>query len=100
MTAAMLTASLVFCRGARAFMEPPPVGIEFLDSKGIEALSDEKLIDAYIDTVTEIEAERMLYTTVQFSVKEYSSYKEVIRYRLRLLMEIGRRKLEIPATLR
>ena len=98
----VLTAAgaLCLCPPARAFTEPPPVSFEFLDAKGIEALSDDKLVDAYIETVTEIEAERMLFTTVAFSVKEYGLFKDVVRYRLKLLMEINRRKLEIPSSIR
>lgn len=92
----VLLGVLSFSPVARAFTAPLPPGFEILNAKGIEALSDEKIVDAYIDTIAEIEAQRVLHMTAGFSTKEYSTYKDLIRYRLRLLLEINRRKLEVP----
>ncbi|MBF0595376.1 MAG: hypothetical protein HQL22_10490 [Candidatus Omnitrophica bacterium] len=86
----LLTSSL-----ARAFTAPP-VSFEILDVTGIAALADDKLLDTYINTIAEIEAQRMLHMTIGFSAKEYDTYKDLVKYRLRILMEINRRKLEIP----
>ena len=74
----------------------PSEDIQVLDSKGIAALTDEKLTENYIDMLAEIEATRMFHMTSGFTLKEYNKYKDLIKYRVGLLFEINRRKLDTP----
>lgn len=70
--------------------------IPILDKEAIAGLTDDKLIDAYIDAVVELQANETFHKTSGFSPKEYESYKELLRYRILLLKEIDKRKLETP----
>lgn len=90
-------AGLLFSTPVRAAITSfPPEDIEVLDAKSIAALSDQQLIDNYINILAEIEAARAFHTTSGFSVKEYEKYKQIIKYRISLLFEINRRKMEVP----
>ncbi len=95
----ILAGMLLFCPLAMALTSFPSEDIQVLDLKAIAALTDEKLVENYIDMLSEIEASRAFHTTSGFTLKEYNKYKELIKYRLSLLFEINRRKLEIPSAL-
>ena len=69
-----------------------------LDKGAIARLSDEKLLDTYIDVLVEVEALKTFYTRSGLVPKEYKQYKEVLKYRILLLQEIKKRKLEAPDT--
>ena len=71
--------------------------IDTLDKAEIVKLSDDKLIDTYIDAIVDIEASKTFHATSGFSTKEYEAYKNLLRYRVQLLMEIHKRGLEAPA---
>ena len=71
--------------------------IKVLEAKEILVLDDEKLIDAYIDALVEIDAARTFHATSGFTPKELKKFKGLLKYRLQLLFEIHRRKIEIPA---
>ncbi len=85
-----------FSAPAMAAVSFPSEDIQVLDTKAIAALTDEKLVDNYIDMLAEIEATRMFHMTSGFTLKEYNKYKDLIKYRLGLSFEINHRKLEIP----
>lgn len=70
--------------------------ITILDKADIVQLSDDKLIDAYIDMLVELQASKAFHTTSGFTPKEYESYKNLLRYRILLLQEIDKRKLQVP----
>ncbi|MFA5059661.1 MAG: hypothetical protein WC676_03445 [Candidatus Omnitrophota bacterium] len=72
--------------------------VKVLNEEAITALSDKELTNAYIDTVVELEASKAFYTTSGFMPEEYKDYKGVVRYRILLLNELTRRKLEVPKT--
>ncbi len=74
------------------------ISIEILTEEQIAKLSDKDLTNAYIDTVVEVEAAKAFYTTSGFMPKEYEVYKSVLRYRILLLDEMRKRKLDIPQT--
>ncbi len=63
----------------------------------IVKFSDEDLTSAYIDAAVEIEASKTLHNTSGFMPKEYKEFKDLLRYRILLLNEIKKRKLEAPA---
>jgi hypothetical protein len=71
--------------------------IRILEAKDILLLDDQKLVDAYIDAVVEIDATRTFHSTSGFTPKEFKEYKKLLKYRLQLLFEVHRRKMEIPA---
>lgn len=70
--------------------------VVLLDKPAIVKLTDDKLIDAYMDVLVELEAIKMFHTTSGFTPKQYDAYRELLKYRLKLLMEIHSRNLEIP----
>ena len=73
-----------------------PSDITILDKPAIVRLSDEQLIDAYENTLVEIEASRSFHATSGFSPKEYKDFKALLKFRLLLLVEIHSRNLELP----
>jgi hypothetical protein len=89
----LVSACLLSALPARAFMEE---NIAILNKDDIAKLSDEKLIDAYIDTTVELEASKSFHATVRYTPQEYTTYKNIMRYRVQLLMEINKRGLEVP----
>ncbi|MBF0569281.1 MAG: hypothetical protein HQL18_00695 [Candidatus Omnitrophica bacterium] len=78
--------------------EPPSDELQILEQKDISALTDEKLIDSYIDVLVEMDAVKTFHATSGFMPKEYQAYKGLLKYHLLLLFEIHRRKLELPPT--
>ena len=104
----MMTGPLAFAVGPSISEQVGPGGvsadlsseIQILDMKAMAALDDQKLVDNYIDVVVEIEGTKMFYATSGFTPKAYKKYKEILKYRLQLLFEIHRRKIEIPAEIR
>jgi len=73
-----------------------PSDVTLLDKPAIIKLSDDQLIDAYENTLVEIEANRSFHATSGFSPKEYKDYKALLKFRLMLLVEIHNRNLELP----
>jgi hypothetical protein len=65
----------------------------------LKLLSDEALIETYIDTMAEMETSKAFHTTSGFTPKEYKKYKDLVKYRLQLLFEIDRRKISLPPSL-
>ena len=66
------------------------------DQAEITKMTDEKLQDMYMDTLVELEAIKMFHQTSGFSSQQYDEYRDLLKYRLRLLMEIHTRNLEMP----
>jgi hypothetical protein len=88
---------VVFCalsfHPALAFMDE----FKVLEQSEITKLNDTQLIDTYIEVIVELEAVKTFHTTSGFKPKEYDSYKDLLRYRIRLLMEFHKRGIEAPA---
>jgi len=74
----------------------PSEDFQTLDQKAVAALTDDGLKDKYIDALVEIEASKSFHSTSGFTPNEYNKYKVLLKYRLLLLFEIYKRKLEIP----
>ena len=70
--------------------------VAILPKEEIVRLSDEKLTDAYMDTVVEIEATTSFHATSGYTPKQYGDYKELLKYKMRLLMEMHGRNLDVP----
>lgn len=73
-----------------------PSDVIILDKAGIARLTDDQLIDAYENTLVEIQASQSFHATSGFSPKEYKEYKNLLKFRLLLVVEIHSRNLEIP----
>jgi len=73
-----------------------PSDVTVLDKASITRLSDDQLTDAYMNTIVELKAQDEFHATSGFSPKEYKDYKELLKYRLLLLVEIHSRNLELP----
>lgn len=71
--------------------------VVILEQPDIEKLTETQLIDTYIDVIVELEAARAFYTTSGFKPKEYNAYKNLLRYRIRLQMEMQKRGMEAPS---
>ncbi len=74
----------------------PADEVTILEQKDIVLLPDDKLIEIYIDVLAEMEASKTFHATSGFTPKEYKKYKDLVKYRLRLMFELHRRKLELP----
>lgn len=82
------------------FMSPAMAGfpsdVTILDKKEVAQLSNDGIRAAYMDTLVEIEAQRLFHATSGFSAKEFKDYKDLLKYRLMLSIQMRQRKLEIP----
>lgn len=74
--------------------------IQILDPQAILLLDDQKLVDVYIDALAELEATKTFHTTIRFTPAQYKQYKELVKYRLQLLFEVHRRKMELPVEMK
>ncbi len=88
---ALLSAGLP--RPAQAAMES---NITILDRSGIKGMSDDKLLDSYIDVIVELKAIESFHSTSGYTPKEYENYKQLLRYKILLLEQIDERKLKVP----
>ena len=70
--------------------------ITILPKKDIVKLTDEQLLDTYLDTLVELDASKTFHNTSGFTPKDYREYKDLVKFRLLLLMEIHSRNLETP----
>ena len=70
--------------------------VTVLEEKAIGKLSDEVLIDNYIEVTIELAASTLFHQTSGFSPRGYEKYKGLLRYRVDLLGEMKERNLEIP----
>ena len=73
-----------------------PSDVTILDRPSIAKLTDDQLTDAYENTVVEIQANQSFHATSGFSPKEYKDYKDLLKFRILLLIEIHSRNLELP----
>ena len=72
--------------------------IKIKNEEEITGLSDKTLLDTYVNVVVEIEAVKSLHETAGFMPDEFKAFKELIRYRVLLIQEMKKRKLDIPAS--
>ena len=70
--------------------------LKTLDKKEIAKLSDEELIDAYLEVMIEFKASSMFHETSGFTPKDYENYKALLRYRIYLEAEMKKRELKAP----
>jgi hypothetical protein len=90
-----LAMMMVLCLTTLSMAEYPS-DVTILDKPAIVKLSDDQLIDAYENTIVEIQADTSFHATSGFSPKEYRDYKAMLKFRLLLLVEIHSRNLELP----
>jgi len=83
----------LFPAPGQAFLTDVPM----LEKSAIASLTDEQLIDKYIDVMIELEASQTFHETAGFNnANEYKKYKALLRYRTDLFLEIKKRELEVP----
>ena len=70
--------------------------VPILEKDKIASLSDDALTDNYIDVLVETEAVKAFYSKGGFTPKEYDKYKDLLRYKIFLTLEMQKRKMEIP----
>ena len=70
--------------------------VTILEKPEIVKLTDEKMVDEYMNVVVELEAIRTFHATSGFSPAQYDEFRNLLKYRLMLLMEIHARNIEIP----
>ncbi|MFH1360254.1 MAG: hypothetical protein ABIJ41_04355 [Candidatus Omnitrophota bacterium] len=71
-------------------------GMKVLAKEDIEKLSDSNLLEAFTEIVVEIEASKALHNSSGFTPDDYETFKNLLRYRIRLIQEMNKRKLELP----
>ena len=71
--------------------------VKILTKDEMVKLADQGLIDTYIDVSVEIEAAKSFHATSGFMPKDYKAFKDLLRYRILLINEIKKRKLELPS---
>jgi len=91
----ILVAIIVFGLTSQVWAEYPS-NVAILEKPEISKLADDQLIDAYENTLVEIQASQSFHYTSGFSPKEYKDFKALLKYRLLLQVEIHSRNLEIP----
>ena len=96
LSAIILAGLIAAFSGGPALAGFPTDEVTVLEPKDISLLTDDKLIDTYIDVLAEMDASKAFHATSGFTPKEYKKYRDLVKYRLRLIFEIHRRKLEIP----
>ena len=89
---AILLSILVFVGSSAAFIYE----LKTLDKKQIAKLSDEELIDAYLEVLIEFKASSMFHQTSGFTPQDYEKYKALFRYRIYLGEELKKRELDVP----
>jgi hypothetical protein len=70
--------------------------VKILNKEEVAKLSDEVLLDTYLNAVVEIDAVKEIHRTAGYTPKEYDAFKELLRYRILLIQEMQKRKIEIP----
>jgi hypothetical protein len=70
-----------------------------LQQTELTKLSNDELLETYIETLAEVEAIRAYHGAIGMSAGEYAEYKDLVKYRLRLLMEIHTRNIALPPQL-
>lgn len=74
--------------------------ISILNKNQISELSNETLLDTYIDVLVELEASQAFHQTSGFTPKQYLQHKDLLKYRIRLVDEIQKRGLDVPGAIK
>ncbi len=94
----------LICSLAVAVMAPSPAAafltdMPVMDKADIAKLTDDKLIEKYIDVMIELEASQTFHESAGFNnPNEYKKFKDLLRFRTYLFLEIKKRELDIPQT--
>ncbi|MCA9408874.1 MAG: hypothetical protein H6755_04030 [Candidatus Omnitrophica bacterium] len=71
--------------------------VAVLSKEEVVKLSNERLVEVYIDAKIEIDASKTFHTRAGFnSPKEYDKYKELLAFIVVLRQEMKKRDLEAP----
>ena len=70
--------------------------VKILSKDEVSKLSNDDLNNVYIETAIEIEASRTFYGKSGFTPKEYTHFKDMLRYLVGLRMELQKREMKLP----
>ena len=84
--------ALLMTNNSWAFLYEIPI----LTKEEIKALSDSALTERYIDAKVELDASRTFHGKSGFTPKEYSQYKDLVNFIIRIRQEMQTRELEAP----
>ncbi|MDP8212993.1 MAG: hypothetical protein P9X22_06880 [Candidatus Zapsychrus exili] len=87
-----LTIFLLFCGPALAFIYE----ISIPTQEEIKRLKDDEIIEIYIDVMIERKASEAFHGKAGFTPKEYTKFKELLGFIVRLRQEMSKRELEAP----
>ncbi len=96
--AGFLATMLILGNSSAALAQGFLYSVPILDQEAVQSLSDEKLLEIYVDVLVDLEASTTFSRTAGFNKNEYIKFKELIYFRVRLFNEIKRRRLEVPQT--
>ncbi len=75
-----------------------PSDIKILTKDEISGLSNQQLLDYYIEALVELETARTFHNRAGFQPRDIQGFKDLVRYRLQLLFELHKRKIRVPKT--
>lgn len=70
--------------------------VEILPADKITKLTDDELLNKYIEVKIEAEASREFHGQAGFTPKEYERFKAMLRYIVNIRQEMSKRKMEAP----
>lgn len=82
----------VLVQPAWAFLFETPI----LSYEQIQQLPDNQLTDKYLDVIVELTAVQTFYSNTTFTPNEYNKLKALLKYRILLIQEMEKRKIEPP----
>lgn len=77
---------------ANAFLYQVPI----LTKEEIKKVSDQQLMDSYIEAVIERSASETFHGKAGFTPKEYNNFKDLLGFIVRLRQEMLKREMETP----
>ena len=91
-----LIVSLILTLFLSAQVLAAPIEIKILTKTEIAQLSDQQLMDNYVEALVDLETAKTFYGRAGFQPKEIKTFKDLVRYRLYLILEMQNRKMEVP----
>jgi len=87
---------LCLCLTQGAALAAFPFDLHPASKSAVEKMSDQELLDAYVEAVVELQAVDVFYKNAGITPKEFFNYKKLLRYRADLIIEMEKRELKIP----
>ena len=88
----LLIAAVFVASTAFAFLND----VEILTKEAVKGLSNEKLVEVYINAKIEAEANKIFHGKAGFTPKEYAQFKDLLAFIIKLRQEMSERNLDAP----